>query len=94
MEQKSMEKPADQQRVSDSSAMPQRGDDRAEQPAPGPADGADQPRETQGINPRNVNSMPRAEDDEVTRDNSPEYHDGRDRFGRDDQAGRDPGRTR
>ena len=29
----------------------------------------------EGINPRNTSSMPRGEDDEKTRANSPEFHD-------------------
>ena len=29
----------------------------------------------EGVNPRQTDSMPRAEDDEKTRANSPEYHD-------------------
>lgn len=29
----------------------------------------------EGINPQNPSSMPRAEDDEETRRNSPEFHD-------------------
>jgi hypothetical protein len=31
--------------------------------------------EPEGINPRDTSSMPRAEDDEKTRANSPEFHD-------------------
>ena len=30
---------------------------------------------TEGINPQNPSTMPRAEDDEETRANSPEFHD-------------------
>jgi hypothetical protein len=31
--------------------------------------------DTEGINPRDTSSMPRGEDDEQTRANSPEFHD-------------------
>jgi hypothetical protein len=63
-------KPTDQQDVADSSAMP-----GGEKAARRPAGGDQPPRELRGINPIDVESMPRAEDDDVTRANSPEYHD-------------------
>ena len=31
--------------------------------------------DTEGVNPRNTSSMPRGEDDEQTRAESPEFHD-------------------
>ena len=33
------------------------------------------PRDQEGVNPRDTSSMPRGEDDEKTRANSPEFHD-------------------
>lgn len=33
------------------------------------------PADYEGVNPRDPNSMPRAEDDAKTRANSPEFHD-------------------
>ena len=55
--------------------------------APREGDGANEPGQEQGISPRDPRSMPRAEDDEETFANSPEYHDRPDAT-----TPRDPGR--
>lgn len=39
------------------------------------------PADSEGVNPRNPESMPRAEDDPETRANSPEFHDRTDKPG-------------
>jgi hypothetical protein len=43
--------------------------------APREGDGADQPGQEGGIEPRRPETMPRAEDDAATFANSPEFHD-------------------
>ena len=85
-----MQKPPDQQKVETSSEIP----DVANDVGPGATSSDRFGGEEAGINPRNVNSMPRAEDDDVTRERSPEYHDGRDRIAPDDQQGPPPDRRR
>ena len=55
-------KPPDQQHVADSSQTPSVSNDRG------------RIRE-EGINPQNVSSMPRSEDDDAVFENSPEFHD-------------------
>jgi len=43
--------------------------------APREGDGANQPGQERGIEPRRPETMPRAEDDATTFANSPEFHD-------------------
>jgi hypothetical protein len=43
--------------------------------APREGNGADQPGQEHGIEPRRPETMPRAEDDATTFANSPEFHD-------------------
>ena len=85
---KPMEKPADQQQVETSSEIP----DVANDVGPGGTSSDRFGGEDTGINPRNPSSMPRAEDDEATRQRSPEYHDGLGRHILDDQHGPRPER--
>ena len=54
-------------------AKPEHTSGRRETPREG--NGADQPGQEQGIEPRRPETMPRAEDDATTFANSPEFHD-------------------
>jgi hypothetical protein len=49
--------------------------DRGRPEAPREGNGADQPGQENGIEPRRPETMPRAEDDATTFANSPEFHD-------------------
>ena len=67
---KPMQKPSDQQSVDTTSQMPDTAHDRGRRHS-SRATGGDR----EGINPRNVDSMPRAEDDGEVLENSPEFRD-------------------
>jgi hypothetical protein len=68
--QKRMPKPPDQQSVDKTSQMPDAADDRGY-----PHSTRETGGEREGVNPRNVDSMPRAENDKEVLENSPEFRD-------------------
>jgi hypothetical protein len=59
----------------DSEHIPQQQRQGGRPQAPREGNGADQPGQEQGIEPRRPETMPRAEDDATTFARSPEFHD-------------------